>query len=616
MPDENPADKIRVDFQTHPSRYRHWRLACDGPVAMLTMDVDEQGGIVPGYDLKLNSYDLGVDIELYDAVQRLRFEHPEVRAVVLTSGKEKVFCAGANIRMLAASPHPWKVNFCKFTNETRNGIEDATASSGQAYLAAVNGTASGGGYELALACDHIMLIDDRSSAVSLPELPLLGVLPGTGGLTRVTDKRHVRRDLADYFATRSEGIGGKKAVQWRLVDEAVPRASWQQTVAERAAELAGRSTRPERAVGVQLTPLRKTRTDAEISYSCVTAALDRERGVVDITVRGPQGPAPAGMQAVHEQGAGFWTLAMTRELDDLILDLRTNELELGTWVFRTQGDPGLVLAHDRLLLDHGDDWLANEITGYLKRTLKRLDVTSRSLLALIEPGSCFAGSLLELALAADRSYQLAGVFEEEEEEEEDEEPGGEPAQLASLSGGTHPPGSAGEGTTLPRLSEDSPALPPPAGMTPPRPPEASPAEITVGPMNLGPLPMGNGLTRLQTRYLGDGKGLAEVEKRAGEAVAAEDAERLGLVTFAPDDIDWDEEVRIALEERASFSPDALTGLEANYRFAGPETLETKIFGRLTAWQNWIFTRPNAAGPDGALRRFGTGQRAQFDRKRV
>ncbi len=561
MPDEDPAGTARVDFQVHPARYRHWRLACDGPVATLTMDVDEQGGIVPGYELKLNSYDLGVDIELYDAVQRLRFEHPEVRAVVLTSGKEKVFCAGANIRMLAASTHPWKVNFCKFTNETRNGIEDAGATSGQAYLAAVNGTASGGGYELALACDHIMLIDDRSSAVALPELPLLGVLPGTGGLTRVTDKRHVRRDLADYFATKSEGIAGKKAVQWRLVDEAVPRASWPQTVAERAAELARRSTRPDSATGIELTPLSKTRTDAEISYSRVAARLDRERGVAEITVHGPDNVPPASFGEVHEEGASFWTLAMTRELDDLILDLRTNELELGTWVFRTRGDAGLVLAYDRLLLEAGDDWLANEITGYLKRTLKRLDVTSRSILALIEPGSCFAGSLLELALAADRSYQLAGVFEEED-------------------------------------------------------PGAEPAAVTVGAMNLGPLPMGNGLTRLQTRYLGDDKGLAEVEKQAGEALQAADAERLGLVTFAPDDIDWDEEVRIALEERASFSPDALTGLEANYRFAGPETLETKIFGRLTAWQNWIFTRPNAAGPDGALRRFGTGRRAHFDRKRV
>jgi benzoyl-CoA-dihydrodiol lyase len=558
MPDQETPG---VEFRTHPSRYRHWRLVTGGPVATLTMDVDEQGGLVPGYELKLNSYDLGVDIELYDAVQRLRFEHPEARAVVVTSGKEKVFCAGANIRMLAASPHPWKVNFCKFTNETRNGIEDATVSSGQAYLAAVNGTASGGGYELALACEHIMLIDDRSSAVSLPELPLLGVLPGTGGLTRVTDKRHVRRDLADYFATKSEGVGGKKAVQWRLVDEAVPRPAWEQTVAERAAELAERSTRSAGAAerGIELTPLAKTRTDSEIGYRHVTATLDRKRGLVEIIVNGPQSQPPADPAAMREQGADFWTLAITRELDDLILDLRTNELELGTWVIRTSGDADLVLAYDRLLVDHADDWLANEIIHYFKRTLKRLDVTSRSLLALIEPGSCFAGSLLELALAADRSYQLAGVFEDT---------------------------------------------------------DAAPAEIAVGPMNLGPLPMGNGLTRLQTRYLGDDKGLAAVEKLAGEPLQAEDAERLGLVTFAPDDIDWDEEVRIAVEERASFSPDALSGLEANYRFAGPETMETKIFGRLTAWQNWIFNRPNAAGPDGALRRFGTGQRAHFDRKRV
>ena len=551
----------RVDFQVEPAGYRHWRLACDGPVATLTMDVDSHGGLVPGYELKLNSYDLGVDIELYDAVQRLRFEHPEVRAVVVTSGKDKIFCAGANIRMLAASPHPWKVNFCKFTNETRNGIEDATARSGQTYLAALNGTASGGGYELALACEHLMLIDDRSSAVSLPELPLLGVLPGTGGLTRVVDKRHVRRDLADYFSTRAEGVGGKKAVQWRLVDEAVPRAKWDETVAARAAELAERSHRPAGATGITLTTLDKTRTDDEICYRHVTARLDAARAVAEITVHGPDGDAPTDAAGIHAQGADFWTLAVTRELDDLILDLRTNELEAGTWVLRTSGDAARVLGYDRLLLDHRDDWLASEIIHYLKRTLKRLDVTSRSLLALIEPGGCFAGSLLELALAADRSYQLSGVFEEVD-------------------------------------------------------PDADPATITVGPMNTGPLPMGNGLTRLQTRYLGDEAGLAEVEKQAGEPLGAEDAGTLGLVTFTPDDIDWDEEVRIAIEERASFSPDALTGLEANYRFAGPETMETKIFGRLTAWQNWIFYRPNASGPDGALRRYGTGQRADFDRKRV
>ncbi|WP_024936429.1 2,3-epoxybenzoyl-CoA dihydrolase [Actinomadura welshii] len=544
-----------VEFRTEPAGYRHWSLDVDGPVATLTMAVDERGGLVPGYELKLNSYDLGVDIELYDAVQRLRFEHPGVRTVVITSGKEKIFCAGANIRMLAASPHAWKVNFCKFTNETRNGIEDATAHSGQTYLAALNGTASGGGYELALACDHIMLVDDRSSAVSLPELPLLGVLPGTGGLTRVSDKRHVRRDRADYFSTKAEGLGGKKAVAWGLVDEAVPRTAWDATVAERARELAERSSRPPDAEGITLPRLGKERTDTSIAYRHVSARLDRDAGAAEITIAGPDA-APGGFR-----DAGFWTLAMTRELDDLILDLRTNELELGTWVLRTTGEGRHVLAHDRLLLDNADDWLANEIVHYLKRTLKRLDVTSRSLIALIEPGSCFAGSLLEIALAADRTYQLDGVFEEVD-------------------------------------------------------PDADPATITVDAMNLGPLPMGNGLTRVQTRFLGDADALAAVRDAAGKPLEAGDAERLGLVTFAPDDIDWDEEVRIAVEERASFSPDALTGLEANYRFPGPETLETKIFGRLTAWQNWIFTRPNASGPDGALRRYGTGQRADFDRKRV
>ncbi len=550
----------RVSFQVEPGSYRHWRLSFDGPVATLAMDVDEHAGLRDGYELKLNSYDLGVDIELYDAVQRLRFEHPEVRTVVLTSAKDKIFCAGANIRMLAGSPHAWKVNFCKFTNETRNGIEDASANSGQTYLAALNGTASGGGYELALACEHIMLIDDRSSVVSLPELPLLGVLPGTGGLTRVTDKRRVRRDLADYFATRSEGVGGARATAWRLVDEAVPRQRWDQAVAERAEEFAARSTRPDGATGVTLTPLAKRRDDDHIGYEHVTAALDRAAGTATITVAGPDADPPE-VDAITAAGAAFWPLAMTRELDDLILDLRTNEPELGTWVLKTAGDPGRVLACDRLLLEHAGDWLVNEITGYLKRTLKRLDVTSRSLIALIEPGSCFAGSLLELALAADRTYMLLGVFED--------------------SG-----------------------------------PDAGPATATVDGMNLGPLPMGNGLTRLQTRFLGDEAALAAVTEAAGRPLQADQAEELGLVTFAPDDIDWDDEVRIAVEERASFSPDALSGLEANYRFAGPETMETKIFGRLTAWQNWIFNRPNASGPDGALRRFGTGQRASFDRKRV
>ena len=555
----------QVDFRTDPGRYRHWRLAVDGPVATLTMDVSEQDGLRDGYELKLNSYDLGVDIELYDATQRLRFEHPDVRAVVLTSGKDKIFCAGANIRMPASSAHEWKVNFCKFTNETRNGIEDASEHSGQTYLAALNGTASGGGYELALACAHIMLIDDRSSAVSLPELPLLGVLPGTGGLTRVTDKRHVRRDLADYFATRPEGVAGQKAVSWKLVDEAVPRPKWAQTVAQRAAAAAERSSRPGGKTGITLTPLAKERTQTRIGYRYVEASLDRDGRSAAITVHGPA----AGPGAVD---AEFWTLAMTRELDDLILDLRTNEPELGTWVLRTAGDPALVLAHDAVLLERAaDDWLANEIALYLKRTLKRLDVTSRSLIALIEPGSCFAGSLLELALAADRSYQLAG-----------DELAGDGELIA---GGE----LAGDG---------------------------GPAVITVTEMNLGPLPMGNGLSRLATRFYQDEAALKAVADRLGEPLDAQTSESLGLITFAPDDIDWDDEVRIALEERASFSPDALTGMEANYRFAGPETMETKIFGRLTAWQNWIFYRPNASGPDGALRRFGTGQRAEFDRRRV
>jgi benzoyl-CoA-dihydrodiol lyase len=551
-----------VDFRTSPASYRHWRLSCDGgPVATLTMDVDERGGLVPGYELKLNSYDLGVDIELYDAVQRLRFEHPEVRTVVVTSGKERMFSAGANIRMLAASEHAWKVNFCKFTNETRNGIEDATEHSGQTYLAAVNGTASGGGYEIALACEHIMLVDDRSSAVSLPELPLLGVLPGTGGLTRVVDKRHVRRDIADYFSTRAEGVAGAKAVAWRLVDEAVTPPRWAEAVAARARELAARSDRPTGASGIELTPVDKSRTDEAITYRHVTARLDRPAGVVEITVAGPRHQAPPDPAGILRQGCEFWTLAVTRELDDLILDLRTNEPGLGTWVLRTQGDADHVLSHDSVLLKHPDDWLAREILLYLKRTLKRLDVTSRSLFALIEPGSCFAGSLLELALAADRSFQLDGVFEDVDA-------------------------------------------------------QTSPAALTVTEMNLGPLPMGNGLTRLATRYLGDEEGLAAVRAQLGDPLVAAQAAALGLVTFAPDDIDWADEVRLALEERAGFSPDALTGLEANYRFAGPETTETKIFGRLSAWQNWIFNRPNASGPEGALRRFGTGRRPSYDGKRV
>ena len=583
-----------VEFQVDPSQYRHWRLSVDGAVATLTMDVAEDGGLVPGYELKLNSYDLGVDIELYDAVQRLRFEHPQVRVVVLTSRRDKIFCAGANIKMLAGSSHAWKVNFCKFTNETRNGIEDATANYGQLYLAAMNGTASGGGYELALACEHIMLVDDRSSVVSLPELPLLGVLPGTGGLTRVTDKRHVRRDIADYFATRAEGVGGRKAVQWRLIDEVVPRPSFDETVAARAAELARRSearSGPIRAdaAGVDLTPLAKVRGADAITYRYVTARLDRAAGAVEITVRGPESAAPPDAAGLHELGADSWPLAMTRELDDLILDLRTNEPELGTWLLRTEGEPDLVLGFDELLLASSGDWLANEIVHYFKRTLKRLDVTSRSLIALIEPGSCFAGSLLELALAADRSFMLSGVFEDDGAGDD------RVVDERAVEGGAVDDCAAGDGS---------------------RPADPVPAVIVVGTANLGALPMGNGLSRLQTRFFGDEAGLAAAAARAGRRLDAAAAAELGLVTFAPDDIDWADEIRLATEERASFSPDALTGLEANCRFAGPETMETKIFGRLTAWQNWIFNRPNAAGPDGALRRYGTGQRADFDRKRV
>ncbi|GLW66664.1 enoyl-CoA hydratase [Actinomadura rubrobrunea] len=549
-----------VSFDAHPDSYRHLRLEIDGEIARIVLQVDENGGLVPGYELKLNSYDLGVDIELYDAVQRLRFEHPEVRAVVITGGLDKVFCAGANIRMLAQSSHPWKVNFCKFTNETRNGIEDATANSGQTYIAAVNGTAAGGGYELALACEHIILIDDGSSAVSLPEVPLLAVLPGTGGLTRVVDKRGVRKDLADVFATKSEGVRGTTAVEWKLVDEAVPRSRFEETVRRRAQEFAARSTRPRDAKGVTLTPLERTITADRIAYRHVTAELDREQGIVAITLRGPEEDAPQTVDGIHDLGADFWPLALTRELDDLILRLRTNELEAGTWVFRTRGDLGRVLAYDDLLAVHADDWLVNEIRHYLKRTLKRLDVTSRSLIALIEPGSCFAGPLLEVVLACDRSYMLEGTFEDD--------------------------------------------------------PDAEPARIVLTGANFGLYPMGNDLTRLQSRFYGEPGRVERLRELTGRPLEAAEAAELGLVTFAFDDIDWEDEVRIALEERTSLSPDALTGMEANHRFVGPETVETKIFGRLSAWQNWIFQRPNAAGPDGALRKYGTGLKAAYDRKRV
>ncbi|TLS48151.1 benzoyl-CoA-dihydrodiol lyase [Streptomyces montanus] len=552
-----------VSFDRSPDAYRHWKLRTDGPVAWLEMDVDEQGGLVPGYELKLNSYDLGVDIELYDALQRLRFEHPEVRSVVLTSAKEKVFCAGANIRMLAASPHEWKVNFCKFTNETRNGMEDASEHSGLTFIAAVNGSCAGGGYELALACDRILLIDDNSSAVALPEVPLLGVLPGTGGLTRVTDKRRVRKDLADLFATRSDGVRGKTAVDWRLVDEVVPRRDFRTIVEQRALEAAGHSTRPTDAQGIELTPLEREVTEDGIAYRYVRAEFDRSLGLVRVTVQGPADPAPADAAAIHTQGAEGWLLALTRELDDLILRLRTNETELGTWVLRTEGDPDLVLAHERAVLGAAadGDWLSNEIVHYYKRTLKRLDVTSRSLIALIEPGSCFAGLLLELALACDLQYMLDGPPIEDPD------------------------------------SDDR-------------------AVLTLSEANFGTFPMGNALSRLQSRFYQEDDHLDWLRRETEQPLSPAQARELGLVTDAPDDIDWEDEIRIVLEGRAALSPDALTGMEANHRFVGPETLETKIFGRLTAWQNWIFIRPNAAGPEGALRRYGTGQKAVYDRKRV
>ena len=542
-----------VSFRTEPGRYRHWRLEIDGEVAWLVLDVDPGAGLRPGYELKLNSYDLGVDIEFYDAVQRLRFEHPEVGAVVITSGNDKAFCAGANIRMLATSSHAWKVNFCKFTNETRCGVEDASAHSGQRYIAAVNGTASGGGYEIALACDQILLVDDGSAALSLPEAPLLGVLPGTGGLTRLTDKRKVRRDRADVFATKAEGIRGRTAVDWGLADEAIGKSRFGETVAQRAREAAAASPRAARAgqPGVTLAPLDPSITPDAISYRHVRADLDRPARLVTITVDGPPGDPPADM---HRAGASFWPLAVTRELDDLILWLRANEPELGTWVLRTSGDIGRVLAHERRLAEAGDDWLAAEIRHYYKRTLKRLDVTGRSLVAVIEPGSCFAGMLLELALACDRQYMLEGT---------------DPA-----------------------------------------------AQIVLTSANLGTFPMANGLSRLATRFYGHDDDSERLAAELDRPIEAAEAADLGLVTAALDDIDFEDEVRIVLEERGSLSPDALTGLEANCRFAGPETLETKIFGRLTAWQNWIFSRPNAAGPDGALTRYGTGRKAAFDWKRV
>jgi benzoyl-CoA-dihydrodiol lyase len=556
---ESGGERVVVDFRTDPSRYRHWKVAIDGPVATLAMDVREDGGLAPGYELKLNSYDLGVDIELYDVVQRLRFEHPEVRAVVLTSAKERVFCAGANIRMLGQSSHGWKVNFCKFTNETRNALEEASAESGQVWLCAVNGPCAGGGYELALACEHIVMADDGNTSVSLPEVPLLAVLPGTGGLTRLVDKRHVRRDRADFFCTVEEGVKGQRAVEWGLVDEVVPRSKLDEVVRQRALELAARSDRPAGARGIGLTPLARTIDADRIAYRHVTCAIDRRRGVAEITVTAPTAPPPADVAGIHARGVDFWPLAVARELDDLVLHLRVNEEHVGLWVLRTAGSADLVEAHDRALADHQDDWLVREIRLYLRRTLKRLDATSRSMFALIEPGSCFAGTLLELALAADRSYMLDGQT----------------------------------------VGDERPA-----------------PTVRLTALNFGAYPTPNGLSRLATRFLGEPGRVDDLKGRIGQDLDAAAAARAGLVTFTPDDIDWEDEVRLAIEERAAFSPDALTGMEASLRFAGPETVETKIFGRLTAWQNWIFQRPNAVGPKGALQVYGSGQRAEFDRRRV
>jgi benzoyl-CoA-dihydrodiol lyase len=558
--DERATDVPVVDFATSPDRYRHWRVAYDDEVATVTLQVAEDGGIVPGYELKLNSYDLGVDIELHDIVQRLRFEHPEVTAVVLTGGLERMFCAGANIRMLAQSSHAWKVNFCKFTNETRNEIEDASAQSGQTWLAAVNGTAAGGGYELALACDEIVLVDDGSSTVALPEVPLLGVIPGTGGLTRVVDKRHVRKDRADVFATRSEGFRGSTAVRWGLVDDTVPRQRWEETITARAHALASRSHRAG-GQGVALTPLERTLTDAEVGYRHVTARLDRAARRVEIEVRGPSVEPPVDAASVLDAGVEYWPLALSRELDDLVLHLRTNETELGTWVFRTSGRTDLVVAYDAQLTDLAGDWFVDEVRLFWSRVLKRLDVTSRSLVAVIEPGSCWAGMVLEIALACDRQYMLEGVYEDVD-------------------------------------------------------PEAEPATIQLTKACFGVYPMANGLSRVASRFWGHDDALTAATDRTSSPLDAAAADELGLVTIALDDIDFEDELRIALEERASMSPDALSGMEANHRFVGPETLESKIFGRLSAWQNWIFVRPNASGPDGALRRYGSGQRGSFDHHRV
>jgi benzoyl-CoA-dihydrodiol lyase len=548
-----------IDFQTDPSRYRHWRVELDGNVAYLVMDVDPARGLSDQYELKLNSYDLGVDIELNDAVQRLRFEHPEVRAVVIKSGKSNVFCAGANIRMLSKATHGHKVNFCKFTNETRLAIEDASENSKQFYLCAIRGNAAGGGYELALAADYILLVDDRRSAVAFPETPLLAVLPGTGGLTRVTDKRKVRRDRADVFCSIEEGIRGNKAVEWRLVDEVVPNSKWNDTIKSRADEFASRSDRPADAKGITLTPLDRQITANRLAYPHVVVEIERTRLIATLTISGPMDPAPDSIEGAHALGAQFWPLALARELEDAVLHLRLNEPQIGVVVLRTEGSAQAVLDFDRLLTHANGDWLMREVHHYLKRVFKRIDVTAKSLIALIEPGSCFAGTLAELVFAADRAVMLIG---------------------------------AREGDNRP------------------------PAAITLGRANFGLYPMGNGLTRLQTRFLGDPEALASAERKVDIPVEGLEAFELGLVTLAFEDFDWDDELRVLLEERASFSPDAMTGMEANLRFAGPETMETKIFGRLTAWQNWIFQRPNAIGERGALKLYGSGIQPSFEKERV
>jgi benzoyl-CoA-dihydrodiol lyase len=555
MAEAAPADAVgTIDFRTSPDRYRHWKLAFEGPVAFLTMDVNEDAGLRPGYKLKLNSYDLGVDIELADAVQRLRFEHPEVGAVVISSQRDRVFCSGANINMLGLSSHDHKVNFCKFTNETRLAIEDASENSSQRYICSINGIAAGGGYELALACDQILLADDGSSAVSLPELPLLAVLPGTGGLTRLVDKRLVRRDHADFFCTTAEGVRGKRAQQWRLVDRLIPPSKLSDETRRIAQEIAAK--RNGSAKGITLPKIERTIDGDTVRYGTLTVEIDRERRAAHLRINGPSAAPPPDIQAA---GASFWPLALARDLDDAMLHLRLNETEIGSWVLHSQGDAALVEAYDALLARESANWLVREIVLYWKRTLKRLDVSSRSLIALVEPGSCFAGTLFELVLAADRSYMLDGAF---------------------------------DGSNLPA------------------------ATVKLSAMNFGPYPMGNGLTRLGTRFLSEPGHVDELKVEIGAAIDAETADELGLVTFTPDDIDWEDEVRLVLEERAGFSPDGLIGMEANLRFAGPETMETKIFARLSAWQNWIFQRPNATGAEGALKLYGTGRQAKYDRKRA